>query len=197
MDVDITVLLLELEAVRIGVVKAVAVQHDFRAERARALDLEDRRRRRHADDGLDAELPRCVRYALRVVAGRGRDDAAHALLRCELADLVVGTAELEGTRMLKVLRLEIDIVVAELGEIVTVDEPRLPSYSLELLGCAVDVGNRRALHDFGIRTFRRFLLFRHSCVLLFMRYFSYFIQFITSDVQKSITTLQMGRAEIS
>ena len=165
-DVDITVLLLELEAVRIGVVKAVAVQHDFRAERARALDLEDRRRRRHADDGLDAELPRCVRYALRVVAGRGRDDAAHALLRSELADLVVGTAELEGTRMLKVLRLEIDIVVAELGEIVTVDEPRLPSYSLELLGCAVDVGNRRALHDLGIRTFRRFLLFRHSCVLL-------------------------------
>ena len=92
MDVDVAVLLLELQAVRVGIVEAVAVQHDFRAECARALDLEDRRRRRHTDDGLDAELLRCIGHALRMVAGRSRDDALRALFRRELADLVVGTA---------------------------------------------------------------------------------------------------------
>ena len=165
MDVDVAVLLLEFEAVRVGIIEAVTMQHDFCAERARALDLEDRRRRRHADDGLDAELLRCIGHALRVVAGRSRDDALRALLRRELADLVVGTAELEGTRMLKIFRLEVDIVVALLREEVTVDEPRLAGYTLELLGSAIDVGNRRPLHDFRIGTFgtlRHFLIFRHS-----------------------------------
>ena len=67
--------------------------------------------------------------------------------------------------MLKILRLEVDVVVVLLREEVTVDEPRLASYTLELLGCAVDVGNRRALHDLHIGTFgtlRHFLIFRHS-----------------------------------
>ena len=140
-------LFLQFEAVRVGIVKAVTIEHDFGAERLRALDLEDRRRRGHADDGLDAELLRGVGDALRVVAGRRRDDAFRLFFVRELADLVVGAAQLECARVLQVLRLQVDVVAGNLREVVAVDEPRLARDAFKLLCGAVDVGNRRLLDD--------------------------------------------------
>ena len=55
MNVDIAVFLLKFQAVGIGVVKAIAVQDDFRPQGLRPLDLENRCGCRHTDDGLDAK----------------------------------------------------------------------------------------------------------------------------------------------
>ncbi len=64
-----------------GVDQAVAAQHDLGAERLGAVDLGERRPRRHHDRRRDAEAARVVGDALRVVAGRHRDDAGAAFLR--------------------------------------------------------------------------------------------------------------------
>ena len=154
MDVDIAVLFLELEAVGIGIIKAIAVEHDLGAEGTRAFDLEDWRRRRHADDSLDAEFLCGVGNTLGMVAGRSRDNAFGAFFRRQLADFIVGTAKLEGTGMLKIFWFEIDVVVAELGKIITVDESCLACHALELLRSAVNVSNCCALDNFFIRTLR-------------------------------------------
>ena len=60
---------------------------------------------RHADDGLDSQASGRQGDALGVVAGAAGDDAAAGLFRGQVADLVIGSADLEGAGLLKVLRL--------------------------------------------------------------------------------------------
>ena len=98
--------LLQRERVRVGVVVAVAVQHDLRAARLDRGDLDVRRGHRHDDRRRAAELLRGERHALRVVAGGGRDHAARALGGREVRHLVVGAAQLEREHRLLVLALE-------------------------------------------------------------------------------------------
>ena len=68
-DVDIALFFLQLEAVRVGIVKSVAMEDDRCAERTRRLDLEDRRCCGHADHSVYTELLRSIGDTLRVVAG--------------------------------------------------------------------------------------------------------------------------------
>ena len=61
--------------------EAVALEHDRRAERLGAVDLGERRALGHHDRRRDAEPARVIGDALRVVAGRHRDDPGAALVR--------------------------------------------------------------------------------------------------------------------
>ena len=110
MDEGQAALGLELERAGVGVGVAVAVQDDLAAEGADGVDLERRRRRRHDDQRLAAEPPRRERDALRVVAGRGADDAARERVGRQPDHLVVGAAQLEAEHRLGVLALEEDVV---------------------------------------------------------------------------------------
>src|SRR4030095_4576539 len=80
------------------------------------LDLECRRVRRHTDDGGCSDHPRRERHALRVIAGRVRDDAARALRRRQRQELVQGAADLERAGALQVLALEEDAAIARVVE---------------------------------------------------------------------------------
>ena len=95
MDVDIALLRLQFERALVGVVEGVAREHDFSAVGARRLDLEERRRGGHTDDGFDAESLGGERDALRVVAGGRGDDALGAFPIRQMSDFVVGAAHLE------------------------------------------------------------------------------------------------------
>ena len=61
--------------------EAVALQHDRRAEAFGAVDLGEGRALGHHDRRRDAEPARVIGDALRVVAGRHRDDPGAALVR--------------------------------------------------------------------------------------------------------------------
>jgi hypothetical protein len=98
--------LLQLERVRVRVAVGVPAQHHFRAARLDRPDLDVRRRDGHHDGGVAAELLRGERYPLRMVAGRGCDDAARPLRRGEVRHLVVGAAQLEREDALLVLALQ-------------------------------------------------------------------------------------------
>ena len=97
-----------------GIVIDARYQNDIGAVAARGLHLQDRRALRHADHRTDAELGRRERHALGVVAGRAGDDPVTGLLRREIADLVVGTADFERAGLLQVLGLD-EEVFAEAG----------------------------------------------------------------------------------
>ena len=59
-----------------GLVEGVAEQDDLGAPRPAGIDLDRRGRARHHDHGAHVEACGRQRHALRVVAGRGADDAA-------------------------------------------------------------------------------------------------------------------------
>ncbi len=102
--------LLQFQRVRMGVAVAVAVQHDLAAQRMHGVDLQLRCRHRHHDDGAAAQLLRRQRHALRVVAGRGADDAARQRLGVQVRHLVVRAAQLEAENRLLVFALEQHVV---------------------------------------------------------------------------------------
>lgn len=97
--------LLHLFGVRCGVREALAHENDLAAQVAHGLDLERGRRHGHHDHGAAAEAPGGKRHALGVVARRGADHAAGALLWREVHHLVEGAAQLEGEHGLLVLAL--------------------------------------------------------------------------------------------
>jgi hypothetical protein len=78
----------QFQRVRVGFVVGVAMQHDFAAASLDGIDLDGRCRSRHDDDRPAAELGCRQRHALRVVAGRGADDAALELSADRLAILL-------------------------------------------------------------------------------------------------------------
>ena len=94
-----------------GLVEGVADDHGFAAARPHARDLDAGRRARHDDDRRDAEPLAREGDALRVVAGRGRDDAARQRFARQARHLVIGAADLEREDRLEVFALEQHAVV--------------------------------------------------------------------------------------
>ena len=70
----------QLGRMRLGIVEQRSFEHHFGAEGARLLHFHRRGVARHHDHRRDAQAFRVIGDALRVVAGRGGDDAAGALL---------------------------------------------------------------------------------------------------------------------
>ncbi len=99
-------LALELRGVLERAVVVVAMEHDFAAERPHRLDLDVGRGERHHDDRGNAALVRGERHALRMIAGRGADDAALACALGEMRDPVVRAAQLERKDCLQILALQ-------------------------------------------------------------------------------------------
>ena len=93
-----------------------AGEHHLRAERLGAGDLRERRVRGHHDRRRDAEQPRVVRDALRVVAGRRRDHAVRPLLGVEPEQEVARAPLLERRGVLEVLELQRELGAGDVGE---------------------------------------------------------------------------------
>jgi hypothetical protein len=100
----------ELVAVALGFGVVVAAQHDCGAELGDGLDLDRRRRLRHHDQRVQAEMPGREGDPLRVVAGAGGDDAAGALGVVHVRDPVVGAAQLVAEDRLQVFALQQHLV---------------------------------------------------------------------------------------
>ncbi|MNO76790.1 hypothetical protein D3C76_678720 [compost metagenome] len=105
----------EAAALAVGLVEAVAKQHDVTAQPSHRVDLDVRRSLGHHYDRLDAELGRRQRNTLGMVAGRGRHHAMGLLLGAQGGDLVIGTPQLEGVHRLQVFPLERHLVAESLG----------------------------------------------------------------------------------
>ena len=106
----------KFDGVRLRLVEYVAKKHDLGAVALGALDLDERRGGGHYDHGACTRVRGGVCHALCVVAGACGDDAAVQLLLAELGDLVVGAAQLVGTRALHVLGLEPYAIAALYGK---------------------------------------------------------------------------------
>lgn len=94
------------QGVGVGVVIGVAVDDDVGAVVAGVLDLHERRAARHDDGGRHAQARGVIGQPLRMVAGRGGDDAAPALVLGQQQQLVQRAALLIGGGELQVLELE-------------------------------------------------------------------------------------------
>ena len=92
--------------VRVGVRVALAKQHHLATKAAHGVNLDLRRGGWHHDHGAAAQALRAQRHALRVVAGRGANDAFFKLRRRQVRHLVVGAAQLETAHRLLVFALE-------------------------------------------------------------------------------------------
>ena len=90
--------------------KAIADQHNFRAQRLDRIDLDFGSRPRHHNDGLEAQFLRSKSYALRVIACAGSNYPALTFRIGQLGDLVIGPAQLEAEHGLLVFPLEPDTV---------------------------------------------------------------------------------------
>ena len=128
------------KAVRARIVEALAVQHDGRAERARALDLHRRREARHHDGRADAEALRVPGHALRVVAGRHRHHAAAAFGGTQLRQPVQRSALLERGGELQVLELQEHRRAGDLGERARQQARRVRQVCGEARRGSLDVG---------------------------------------------------------
>ena len=98
---------LDLAGVRVRRIEVVAVEDHLGAQLARVGDLDERRPFGHHDDARDAQPRGMERNRLCVIAGRGRDGAARALLGAQREEAIEGPALLEGARHLQVLELEV------------------------------------------------------------------------------------------
>ncbi len=101
----------EFRRMFVGLVVVVAVQNDLAAEIRDRLHLDVRRRQRHDDDRRNSPGARRQRDTLRMIAGRGADDAALRADRRQLRDLVVGAANFERKHRLQVFTFEQDAIV--------------------------------------------------------------------------------------
>ena len=71
---------LEVPGMGMGVVESLAVEHDGRAMALGLGDFDRRRADRHDDGDGNAEAAAMIGDRLRMIAGRGRDHAAAALV---------------------------------------------------------------------------------------------------------------------
>ena len=147
MDVDVTVLLLQLKAVGIGIIKTIAMEDNFGPQGFGAFNFEDWGRGWHADHGFDTETLSGKSNALCMVAGRGGDDPFFSFLICELADFVIGAPQLEGTGVLQVLWFQEYLISGQFGKIVAGNQAGLAGNSFKLAGCLIDAGNGGLLDD--------------------------------------------------
>ena len=87
----------------------IAVQQHLGAQIEHRLHFDLRCRLRHHDHGWNRAALCRERYALRMIAGGGADDAALRNGLREVGYLVVRAAQLEGKNRLQVLALEEDL----------------------------------------------------------------------------------------
>ena len=168
MDVDVALLLLQFEAVRVSVVESVAVQDDRCAECTCRFDFEDRRCCGHADDGVHAEFLRGVGDPLRMIARRGGDDAARPLLLRKHGDAIVCAAQLECARGLEILELQIGRIARDVGEELTVYQRGLSHNALEPFCRGIDIRNPCRCDNFLVRL--NSLFFSHNALPPFIPY---------------------------
>ena len=90
----------------VGIGIGIPEQHHLAAEAADRVYLHLRRGHRHHDHRLAAQTMGRQGHALRMVAGRGTDDATLELRWREVRHLVVGAAQLEAVHGLLVFALE-------------------------------------------------------------------------------------------
>ncbi len=96
----------ECNGVRLRGLKGFTVEHHVGAKAAAARDLHSRRGGGHDDSDSDAELRAVVSEAEGVVAGRGGDNTAGALLGVETEEGMARAALFEGTRALEVVAFQ-------------------------------------------------------------------------------------------
>jgi hypothetical protein len=123
--------------VRVGIAVRFAGLDDFdrrAAVRPHRIDLHLRRGDRHDDDRFDREPGGRIGDALRVVAGRRRNDAACAGGSVDMDHLVVGAAQLEREDGLVVLALQEDTVAQPGRQIARRFEFRLAGYVVDTGG---------------------------------------------------------------
>jgi len=123
---------------------AFAIVFDDRcAQRERVLHLYPGGVRRHHDRGRYAEQPGRGGDPLRVVARREGDHPGPALYRVELHETVVGTPELERTRVLQRFELQKDSSAGQRIERRIREQRRAACMSGESCGCRANVVERR------------------------------------------------------
>ena len=132
-------LLADLARPGIGIIIAVAREHNGRAVALGGLRLGDRRGLGHDDRGRDAEAVRGVGHALRVVSGGRGDDRAGLAALDKGGDLVARAADLERAGLLAVFVLEIDIAARHGRERGRQVELRVVQHALEPLLRAFEV----------------------------------------------------------
>ena len=98
-------LLGKLDRLRFGLVEIGAVQQHFAAETAHRIHFDVRGGHRHHDQRFNAQPFTGEGYALRVVAGRSRYDAARLLLLVQPGDHRIGPAQLEAVHRLAIFAL--------------------------------------------------------------------------------------------
>ena len=117
----------------------VAVQHDLGAVVAGRLQLGQGDTERHEDRGRDAELAGGERDALGVVARRGCDDAAGALLGAQLGEQVERPADLVRPGALQVLGLEVDVLPEQLAQVARLLHGRDVDHRRDAFACLADL----------------------------------------------------------
>ena len=136
---------------RLGQIRAV--QHHRRAERAAIGDLDQRREARHHHRHRDAEEAAVVGDAERMIAGRGRDHAALALLRREPRQRVARAALLEASGALQIVELAIDVRAGELRKRDRLDARRDVDAARDPLARGLDVGERKPGRSYHLASF--------------------------------------------
>ena len=106
----------ELSSVGGGFIEHIAVQHHVGTVGLGGIDLQRRGDLRHADGGLGSTLAGRIGHTLGMVAGRRGDDAVSDLLFGERSNLVIGTANLEGSGDLQVFRLQENLMAGHLAQ---------------------------------------------------------------------------------
>ena len=102
-------LLLELDGAVVGVVVGTLDQLYLRAQALGAFHFHNRGTVGHADHTFNAHAGGGQRHALGMVAGRAGDHALGAFFLAQLADFIVGTADLEAAGHLQVFGLQVEI----------------------------------------------------------------------------------------
>ncbi len=143
--VDVAVAMLFREALggAARVVVALALEDHLGAEVLHGFDLDRVGGGRRADDGADAEQPRRESDGLPVVAGRGGDNAAAALVLGQPADQVDSAAHLEGAGRVQVLVLDVRLGAEHAVERRVAPQRRRRDVLLDLAGRVEHVGERR------------------------------------------------------
>ena len=116
MDEGQAVALGDLPGMAGRILDALALEHHPGTEAPRVLDLHERRVARHDDGRRDAQAPRVVGDALRMIAGGHGDHARGRLLGRQLRQAVQGAALLERGGVLQVLELEPDLGAGDLRQ---------------------------------------------------------------------------------
>ncbi len=120
-------------------VQRIAMQHNFGAEAAGALDLDARREARHDDDGAQPQPLGVVGHPLGVVARAHGNHAALPFLGRQLRQLVAGAAFLEGGGELQVLEFEENLRAGDVGQGAGRHERRAQQLALQTRGSGLDV----------------------------------------------------------